>query len=95
MHIEFETVRWARIRRDYADWWAGRLDRPLISMTLSGYEPRMRKPEVPLYGFTSFYGLDTPVEQVVDTWQWALEGQRYLGDAFPVVNLGQSSDLLL
>jgi 5-methyltetrahydrofolate--homocysteine methyltransferase len=85
MDIDFTPARWARIRKDYADWWAGRLERPLIAVTLTGYEPRMPKPTLPIHHFTSFYGLDAPVDKVLDTWQWRLEGQRYLGDGFPAI----------
>lgn len=85
MNIDFDVIRWQRTEQNYSEWWEGSLERPLISMTLKGYEPVMLRPALPLYGFTSFYGLETPAEQVVDTWQWSLEGQRYLGDAFPAV----------
>jgi len=83
--IDFNAARWASVRRNYADWWAGRLQRPLIAATLNGCGPERPRPDTPLHGFQAFHGLDAPVERIVDAWQWQLEGQRYLGDAFPSV----------
>ncbi|MDD5706536.1 MAG: hypothetical protein PHR35_11465 [Kiritimatiellae bacterium] len=85
MDSQFDAARWARIADNYGKWWSGELERPLIAVTVGGYKPRCRRPELPVYGFSSFYGLDTPIEKVVDVWQWTLEGQRFLGDAFPTV----------
>lgn len=85
MKIDFDASRWNRVTEAYTRWWAGELDRPLIAVTLDGCEPSMPRPTVPLHGFHSFHGLDTPAEAVVDTWQWAIEQQRYLGDAFPAI----------
>jgi len=83
--ISFSAARWADVRQNYADWWAGRLDRPLIAATLDVAGQDGPRPDIPLYAFQAFHGLDTPVERIVDAWQWQLEGQRYLGDAFPYV----------
>jgi hypothetical protein len=33
MNIDFDDQRWACVVDNYARWWAGELDRPLISMT--------------------------------------------------------------
>ncbi len=85
MQIDFDAGRWERVKRVYGSWWDGTLERPLINVSVYGYEPTMPRPELPLYGFASFYGLDTPAERIVDTWQWDLEGQRFPGDAFPAV----------
>ena len=85
MSIVFDSDRWAAVKRTYAAWWAGELDRPLIAVTVSGYEPDREAPDLPAYGFTSFYGPDAPVEAVVDRWDYDLSCQRFLGDAFPHV----------
>lgn len=85
IHIDFDANRWRRVEQNYADWWAGKLERPLIAVTLGGYEPVRPPPALPIHRFASFYGLETPAGHIVDTWQWTLEGQRYLGDAFPSI----------
>lgn len=85
MNIAFDDRRWARVTDAYSRWWADELDRPLIAAVLTGFEPRIPRPAVPLHGFHSFHSLETPAEQVIDTWQWTLEGQHYLGDAFPAI----------
>ena len=85
MNIAFDDRRWARVTDAYSRWWVDELDRPLIAATLTGFEPRMPRPAVPLHGFHSFHGLETPADLVIDTWQWTLEGRRHLGDAFPAI----------
>jgi 5-methyltetrahydrofolate--homocysteine methyltransferase len=85
MTIDFDAKRWQRMEDNYSAWWAGQLNRPLISMTLTGNTPSMPQPAVPIYGFDSFHGSEVSAEQIVDTWQWTLEEQQYLGDAFPCV----------
>ena len=42
MSIDFSTERWEQTKRNYRAWWAGKLKRPLINMTVGGYEPEIR-----------------------------------------------------
>ncbi len=90
MSIAFDFDRWEKVKRDYTRWWAGELDRPLISVTLYGRDPGRPEPKLPFHGFIPSYDASVPVEQIVDRWDYQLSSCEYLGDAFPGVwpNLG-------
>jgi len=77
MAVNFPKENWAKIEKDYTSWWRGELDRPLISVELTGVAPKMPKPEVGMYdsGATS--------EEIVLDWMYYLSGIKYMGDAFP------------
>jgi hypothetical protein len=84
MHIRFTDSDWQRIERDWNAWWAGELDRPLVVLEVT--DP---VPQADLSQFTKF-GLDTPVDWLVDNWQRIFEATHFLGDAYPkwFVNYG-------
>ncbi|NLF40123.1 hypothetical protein GX586_11805 [bacterium] len=83
MNIDFSPRRWQSVKEHYRAWWAGELERPLLAVTLNGRDAGRPAPALPYHGFTAFYGLDTPAEQIVDRWTYQLETQKFLGDAFP------------
>jgi hypothetical protein len=83
MPIDFDTKRWQGVRENHRAWWAGKLERPLIHLTLDGREPGRPEPALPAYEFASFYDLSVPAEAIVDRWLYDLERRRFLGDAFP------------
>jgi hypothetical protein len=85
MPIAFDATRWEKVRESHRQWWAGKLDRPLIHLTLKGRDPRRPQPALPSYEFTSFYDLSVPAEAIVDRWLYDLECREFLGDAFPFV----------
>ena len=85
MSIAFNAERWARVKDAHRKWWAGELDRPLITVTLSGYESDRPKPELPWRPFTSHYGLETAPEAIVDAWDYELSTRRFMGDGFPQI----------
>ncbi len=72
MSIDFDNERWERVRENYRLWWAGNLDRPLIQMTCGGRDPGRARPNLPDYGFTAFYDLSVPAEDIVDLWDYNL-----------------------
>jgi hypothetical protein len=76
-HIRFTDSDWQRIARDWNAWWAGELDRPLVVLETSD----------PLdgadYSQLTRFGLDTPVDDMLDNWQRILEATHFHGDAFP------------
>ena len=87
MHLlgnTFSDERWARIRADYAAWWAHDLDRPLIAVTVGGYDTPIPEPSTPCHSFTSFYDDSVTAETIVDVWDYNLSTQRYFGDAYPL-----------
>ena len=83
MGIEFSKQRWNQVIRDAELWWAGGLGRPLIQLRLDGRDPGRPEPGLAPTWFTAHYGLDTPVDQILDRAEYDLSKERYLGDAFP------------
>ncbi|MCX7591280.1 MAG: hypothetical protein N2255_06585 [Kiritimatiellae bacterium] len=85
MSIDFSLGRWEQVRENYARWWEGRLERPLIHLTVTGRQPDRPEPRLRFEGFTAFYGLDVSPEDIVDRWDYDLSSLEFLGDAFPSV----------
>lgn len=83
MGIHFSPERWEQVKQNYRRWWAGELDRPLIAITLGGYDPSRPEPNLPRHGFHSFYDPSIPPERIIDAIDYDLSGQRFFGDAFP------------
>ncbi len=81
----FSPERWDVVRQAYREWWDGTLDRPLIAVTLHGYDPGRPEPALPGYNFLSRYALETPPQAVIDRMDYDLAGRRFFGDAFPSV----------
>ena len=76
INIRFTESDWERIARDWNAWWTGELERPLV--VLETIDPV----EADWSQFTK-YGLDTPVDAILDNWERILESAYWLGDAFP------------
>jgi 5-methyltetrahydrofolate--homocysteine methyltransferase len=85
MPIDFDANRWSKIKEDYFRWWKGELKRPIIHITLTGCKPGREEPEYPLKGFTSFYGKEVSAEKIIDSWDYALSSQKFIGDGFPSI----------
>lgn len=85
MSVDFNAARWAKIKHDYGEWWAGRLKRPLIHIALTGAPPDRPEPPLPSHAFTSFYDDTVSPKAIVDRWDYDLACRRYVGDAFPQV----------
>ena len=83
--IAFTHRRWEQIKSDAARWWAGTLERPLIQVRVHGRDPGRSEPKLPNCGFTAKYGLDTPLEAIIERWDYNLACTHFLGDAFPCV----------
>ena len=87
MSIAFDFQRWEKVRQTHRAWWKGELGRPLYHVALTD-APSDRKPsQYPAYRVVAFYGLDTPVEEVIDAWDYQLSRTRWLTDGFPSVML--------
>jgi hypothetical protein len=84
--IEFEPVDWARVEADWRAWWAGELERPLVTIVT-------RDPDTfPEAGddFLSRFGLEQPADQIIHYFERQFQKIHYYGDAFPKwwVNFG-------
>ncbi len=83
--MNFSTSDWERIKNVYSLWWAGKLDRPIIHLTLYGITPNRKEPSIPYRHFTAHYDFSISAEEIVDRWDYNLDCALYLGDAFPSV----------
>lgn len=81
MAIDFAPQRWDAIKRNYTDWWAGRLERPLINIELTGRDAGMPRP----YGdlMSVMRDFDAPLDHILDHWEYHLASRSYVGDAYP------------
>ncbi len=82
--MHFTEEDWQRIERDWKAWWAGELDRPLLTLEVT--EPQASD----CWSHLTRYGLETPIEQILDDSQRFLETTWWMGDAYPKwwVNFG-------
>ena len=77
INIRFTEEDWQRIERDWEAWWAGELERPLLTLEVTEPDPAHD------WSHLSKWGLDTQVDQVLDNAQRILEATHWLGDAYP------------
>lgn len=71
---------WPRLRNDYTAWWAGELDRPLVSVVHQNPLPGGRAPAP---RFAAHLPQTMPVSEVIDLYAEQLQHQHGYGDAFP------------
>ena len=85
-------VDWAGLRRAWKMWWDGSLERPLVMYERLdpgwSHEIQIKKglsepPSMSSLSFTGQFGLDTPVDQVLQYNQDQMDHIVYYGDAFP------------
>ena len=90
MPVRFDNARWERVRCLYRDWWAGKMDRPLFHIAVSGYDPGRPEPALRRHPLEPCADLSIPAEEVADAWDWEVSRWEWLGDAFPIAwpNLG-------
>lgn len=79
--IAFSQSDWERIERDWRAWWAGELKRPLVMVEVLAPPAGETWPAV--QELTTNFGMEIPVDQVIDYYQRRLAGTRFYGDAFP------------
>ena len=84
--LNFDRDRYARIAPAFEDWWAHRLERPIIQVTLTQskagddfFASNYRK-EI----LTACYDFDRSPAQAAEDIDRAYSGVAFLGDAFPV-----------
>ena len=88
MRVQFD--RWPRITEVYEEWWARRLDRPLVHLVVVDPPKVAAKrlgspPDLEYDRFTGRYHQDTPMADIVDRYDWELASRRYVADGFPAV----------
>ena len=81
LDIHFNEGDWQRIERDWAAWWAGELERPLVLMDEKVHPAGRTLPRLPK--FAASFPLSMPAALVIDHVQANLEATHWYGDAFP------------
>jgi len=87
MGIDFSPARWDAVKKNYALWWEGKLDRPLIYTVLGGKDPGRALPSTPLLDQSNCHLLSVPAKDIIDRIDYELSTQTYLGDSFPFFNM--------
>jgi hypothetical protein len=87
MNIDFGPERWNRVRETCRRWWAGELRRPIIAAEVLGRDPGRPQPRAPLLCQGNCWDFSLPAAALVDRLDWELSRRRYLGDAYPYVNM--------
>jgi 5-methyltetrahydrofolate--homocysteine methyltransferase len=84
MTIHFSSQQWQSLRENTEAWWQGKLNRPLIPVTLYGFEPERQQPPAPLLSQETCTDFRWSPEELVDRIDWELSQLRWLGDAYPI-----------
>lgn len=77
----FTDEDWARVECDWAAWWAGELDRPMVVIQYDQTPPGADLPDAP--AFLTNLPPDLTAEAIIDRYHARLEHTRWAGDAFP------------
>ncbi len=84
-NLNFNEDRWRGIKETYRLWWDGKLDRPLIHLTVTGNDLGRPASKVQFHGITAAYDSKVTAEEIVDSWDYELSTRRFLGDSFPAI----------
>lgn len=85
MAIHFSAERMAEVQRSHMLWWQGKLERPLVKVTIQDMYPN-KSLDIPVLAQANCMDLRWTPEQVIEVLDNSLSSQEYLGDAFPMVN---------
>jgi 5-methyltetrahydrofolate--homocysteine methyltransferase len=77
INLRFTDADWQRLERDWSAWWAGELERPLV--VIASYDPMQNAD----WSHLTKFGLETPLDTIIDNAQNILEHTRFHGDHFP------------
>jgi 5-methyltetrahydrofolate--homocysteine methyltransferase len=88
MTIAYSPERWRQLRSTLQDFYARRLERPIVQVVVEGRDPGRERPALagenptrPLQG--DFWNPRYDVEDLVDAVDYHLSGREYLADAYP------------
>ena len=84
IEVQFGERDWARVEEAWTAWWAGELERPLVM--IEDVEPLPGVGAFNIFDLgppASTFPLDSPADEVLDTYQVCLEAKRFYGDAWP------------
>jgi hypothetical protein len=79
--LNFPDDGWEAVVKNWSAWWTGELDRALV--VLECIEPEYETTPHYASTFLGNYGMDTPVDELLDLFTPRLQATHYLGDSFP------------
>ena len=74
----FTNKDWQRNERDWNAWWAGEINRAMV--IIESIDPL---PNGVFSSQLTYFGLNTPIELILDNWETILNHTHFLGDAIP------------
>ena len=86
MAIHFSRDRMAEVMDNYARWWSGELERPIMALTLGGAHPSPGKAKAPWLHQGTCADFRWSAEDIIDKMDEDLSTLEYAGDGYPRVN---------
>ena len=86
MAIHFSRDRMAEVMDNYARWWRGELERPIMALTLGGAHPSPGKAKAPWLHQGTCADFRWSAEDIIDKMDEDLSTLEYAGDGYPRVN---------
>jgi len=87
LSIDFNPERWEAVKDTYSKWWGNTLERPVIALTVFGEFPEREEPAAPCLSQKNCADFSYTPDELIDRLDYELSCLRFLGDAFPRVNL--------
>jgi len=89
MSIAFSADRWEEVKDNYRRWWDGDLGRPILQLFGPDKDPGRDAPKRKNQRFISLHGLEAPIDDIIDTYDYGLSKRTFLMDAFPSAKVTQ------
>ncbi len=87
MAIHFTMDQMKRCQENHDLWWEGKLNRPLVKVTLTDAYEADRITKAPYLSQANCTDFSYTPDEIVDAMDAELSKQEYLGDAFPMINM--------
>ena len=84
--INFSFERMKKVEEAYGLWWEGKLNRPLVNLSLTGAHPMEKPLKHGVLSQANCHDFSVPAEEVIDDLDAFLSTKAYLGDGYPYVN---------
>lgn len=81
--IDFDIKRWDEVKDVAELWWAGKLERPMLHISIRCHNPNRPPPKLQVVTPRTLYDLTVPAADIVDYWDYELSKCRFLADGFP------------
>ncbi|MEJ5203520.1 MAG: hypothetical protein WHV66_14960, partial [Anaerolineales bacterium] len=79
--LQFSSDHWHKLQNDWALWWQGKLDRPLI--VIEAFDAHSGLTYEHLYPNLVQFGLNTSAKKILDQIEPVIQSVHWLGDAYP------------